>query len=172
MTEDRFENLFADLGAEMDSAEQIARDGELLAETELAWADRHLLDRLAGAVGAEVDIGVAGRRVAGRLRAVSVHVVLVDTGDEVAVATAEIEDVRLSRLLHRDADLVSRLGWGSPLRRMMERGARCTFVYGQDKTLTDGRIMAVARDYLQLAGAGGAFLLIPFNALVLVRASL
>ena len=63
---------------------------------------------------------------------------------------------------------VSRLGLGSPLRRLAESGERCV-VRSHDGHAHEGEVSRVGQDFVELTGPGGRTVLVAFTALAAVQ---
>lgn len=63
---------------------------------------------------------------------------------------------------------VSRLGLGSPLRRLAESGERCV-VRTLDGHAHEGEVARVGQDFVELSGPGGRRVLVAFAALAAVQ---
>jgi hypothetical protein len=63
---------------------------------------------------------------------------------------------------------VSRLGLGSPLRRLAESGERCV-VRSLDGHAHEGVVSRVGQDFVELTGPGGRTMLVAFTALAAVQ---
>lgn len=63
---------------------------------------------------------------------------------------------------------VHRLGLGAALRRVAEAGERCV-VHLVDGSQYDGRLLRVGRDFVEVEGAEGRHVLVPFTSLAAVQ---
>ncbi|GAA4285143.1 hypothetical protein GCM10022261_26740 [Brevibacterium daeguense] len=174
MSEDRFDRLFADLSAAHDGAEFHERVGEFGDLVAGEFADSLLVSRLAGSLGDRVELVVAGLPLSGVLREVGGDWCRISGGgpdptDEAVVSLRALDSVRLRSTAQAGSSRVSVLSIASPLRGWAADRTECRIVYGAERQAADGKLDAVARDYVQLRRPGGRFELIPFSAIALVR---
>lgn len=170
MSEDRFDRLFADLDAAYAGEQFHERVGEYGDRVAEEFAETTVESRLAGALGGQVEMWVAGERIAGEVtEAGAGWCIIADTGP-IVVNLAQLQSIRLGSRTHAQGSAASVLSIASPLRRWAgeRRACRVTFAGGERRI--DGDLDAVARDYLQLRAPGGRFDLIPQRAIATVRA--
>lgn len=164
---DRFTALFADLEAQMSAQQRRDRLAQLPDLVRESFAELTLAQRLAGAIGDEVELVANTQRYAGRLERVGRDWVLLDHGGAVVIALRAVSAVKVGTRDVGGADLARGLGMGSPLRELQERGGAVRAVL-RDGGVLDGWIDAVAADYVQLRVAQ-RLQLVPFTAIDVVR---
>ncbi|NUL60487.1 hypothetical protein F7P83_08870 [Brevibacterium luteolum] len=169
---DRVEALFADLAAEEQGRIAHERMGELGDLVAGEFADHGLAHRLAGAVGAPVDVHVARTWFDGIIDAVGQQWVLlrgrVPGTPRALVNLSRVDHVRMRRVVHGADAVISQLSIRSPLRRFGEGRRECRVFCGADGLVLEGMIDAVGADYLQIR-RGAAVDLVPLHALAAVQ---
>jgi hypothetical protein len=151
----RWDELFADLEAQLESAAAAELAGEVADRTRRLAAEVTLADRLRGARGRPVRLSVpGGPAVAGLLREVGADWLLVadEAGREVLVVSAAVlAAAGLPREHTPETSLVRRrLGLGSALRGVARDRSAVTLRL-QDGAVLTGTIDRVGRDFLELA---------------------
>jgi hypothetical protein len=180
----RWERLFADLDAQLASAEAAELAGEVSDRARRELARLHLADRAALAAGAEVSAAVLGAgTLAGRLlRSGPGWWLLGAEGAQVLVCTDAVAWVAGLPALAADPDATPaverRLGLGYVLRGIARDRSAVTLVL-TDATALTGTVDRVGADFLDLAehapgearraGSVRAARTVPFSALALVR---
>lgn len=152
----RWDELFADLEAQVAAVEAAERSGEIAERTRLAVGELTLCDRLRGAIGQRIRFSLAANEVAdGRLEQVGVDwALLVEPSRRQAlVALHQVTTVAGLRAVTGRPD-TSRVGPRLDLRRCLRQlardraGARVTLL---DGVVSSGTIDRVGADFIELA---------------------
>jgi hypothetical protein len=180
----RWEQLFADLEAELAAAGRVAVEAELVDRTRGELARISFVDRLRAGVGRPVRVHVHGAApVSGRLAACGTDWLLVDAGTaEVLVPVAAVLGVdglaRWSASPDAPVPVVGRLALASCLRRFARDRAevRCSL---RDGSTVTGTVDRVGSDLVDLAlhpegeprrpAAVAGVRTVPFAAMATVR---
>jgi hypothetical protein len=179
----RWEDLFADLEAQVDALGLAERAAEVAELTRLESSRLDLASRLRPAVGTSITVRCLGGTVlSGRLGAVGPGWLLLDegAGREALLATAAVTSVAgLGRLSGAAGSAVdARLGIGQVLRGVA-RDRSVVRICLTDSTVFDGTLDRVGSDYLELAvhaageprrrGEVREVLMLPIGALAALR---
>jgi hypothetical protein len=180
----RWERLFADLAAQLATAEAAELAGEVSDRSRREVARLHLADRVRLAVGAEVTAGVAGLgTLAGRLvRSGPGWWLVTADGADVLVCAEAVSWVGGLPALAAEPEVTPeverRLGLGYVLRGIARDRSAVTVVL-TDATVLTGTIDRVGADFIDLAehapgeprraGAVRAARTVPFAVLAVVR---
>jgi hypothetical protein len=179
----RWDELFADLEAQVEAVQVAERDAQVAELTRLETSRLRLANRLGAAVGSQVRVRcLGGAMLAGRLSASGPGWLLMDegAGREALLAAAAVTSVAgLGRLSGAPGSAVeAALGLGSVL-RAVARDRSVLRVALTDSTVLDGTLDRVASDYVELAvhAAGEPrrreevreVLVLPISALAVLR---
>lgn len=180
----RWDDLFADLEAQLDAAGQAGLVAEVADRTRREAADLALVDRLRASCGARVVIGVAGvGAVDGMLSEVGPSWLLVGeaAGREALVPLPAVLSVRGLGARTAPAGsggrVFARLGLGAALRGIARDRAVVTILL-RDGTAVPGRVDRVGADFVEVTvagpeaaepGARAGVWTVPMSALAVVR---
>jgi hypothetical protein len=149
----RWERLFADLDAQFDAAERDEFDSEVADRTRCEVAQVKFADRLRSAVGADVDLTVAGcGRMVGRVSGAGVGWLMLTElsgATAIVVAPAVAAARNLGSAVTPAGAVESRLGLGHVL-RIVARDRSVVTVVCRDGACQRGVIDRVGADFLDL----------------------
>lgn len=158
--DERIDAFLADVEAAEFAAERHARRGEYGDELAAQAAERTLLERLRGSLGAVVRVTLPQREIAGTLRFLGRDIIVV-VGIETSVAAMSgIQMVKVeSRAHHFEPGGLERLGMASALRRWQAMRAEISVDVRDRPGPVRGCCSFVGADYVEIAGR-----IIPFAA--------
>lgn len=165
--------LLDDLEQQAEALYDAERAPELADRSRSAYQEVTLASRLMASLDQDVVLEVLGLgAVAGTLSRTAAEWCLVrGPGQDWLVRLAAVASVTgaSERALPEVAwSPVSRLGLGSPLRRLAESGERCV-VRSLDGRTHEGQVSRVGQDFVELTGPGGRTVLVAFAALAAVQ---
>ncbi len=171
--EDDLFALLDDLEQQAEALYDAERAPELADRSRSAYQQVTLASRLMASLDHDVDLEVRGvGAVNGTLSRTTAEWCLVrGPGQDWLVRLAAVSAVTgaSERAVPEVAwSPVSRLGLGSPLRRLAESGERCV-VRSVDGRAHEGVVARVGQDFVELTGSGGRPVLVAFDALAAVQ---
>lgn len=170
------EQLFAvldDLEQQAESLYDAERDAEVADRSRAEYGAVTLASRLMACVDAEISLEVTGvGRVCGPLRRVATGWVLLESGGSQWVvptgAVASVGGASARSVPEVAWSPVTRLGFGSALRRLSEAGERC-LVHRTDGSRHEGVVRRVGADFAEIELTPGRVELVAFAALAAVQ---
>lgn len=177
--ERRLLDLFEDLEQQAEGVALAARDAEIAELARAEYAEVELASRWHASLGCQVEVtGHHGLVLRGRVAGTGDGWCLVEESDqhgadaqEWLVALGHVVAVRgLSPQAHPPAvrPLTSRLGLGSALRGVADERQPVTIVRSDGKRRS-GRLVRVAKDFVELLVEDGGTEVVPFEAITAVR---
>lgn len=175
-SDDPVHRLLADLQAEAEDLARTARAAEVAEQARMEYSEIDLASRLRGSLQRPARVTVEGvGRLSGLLVGTGRDWIAVDAGspsgqalDVVAVAALlQVEGLGDRVVLEAARSPLARLGLGSVLRRLEERGA-LVLLTTRDGASRSGRPARVGADFVEVATEEGV-VVVPFAALARVR---
>lgn len=173
--EEQLAALFDDLEQQAEAVYDTAREIDLADRSRAEYAAVSLASRLMASLDAEVTLGLRGvGRVTGRVARVGDGWLWLQApSHQWIVRSAAIGAVRGAspRSVPEVAwSPVTRLGLGSPLRRLADSGEACV-VHLLDAERFEGVLWRVGSDFAELRAPTGQLFLAPFAALAAIRSA-
>lgn len=166
--EDEVFQLLEDLEGQAEVGFAAEREQEVAERSAMEYRDVTWASRVHGSLGAEASVRVEGVGVlSGTLAGAGSGWLLLESGQRSwLVCTSAV--CWLSGLGRRSVPraargVAARLGLGSPLRRMAERGTQMQ-VHLRDGSVQRGQVSRVGADFCELRGEGGHEVVLPWQA--------
>lgn len=164
--DDRIDALLADVEAMHASQESHARRGQLGDEMAAHAAQRSLRDRMRGAIGQPVQVGVGTREISGTAVFLGDGIFVIAETETTIVAIDWIREMRTRSRRHScESGPWERLGMASALRRLASDHEEIAVELAGEGGTIRGHSDMIASDYVEISGR-----VIPHRSIALVRA--